>query len=170
MGELESQAARNIRFATAGEADAAVQIWREAATWMIDRGEPLWTVEQFTLADALEHVRAARLVLGFEDDQPVAAFTLQEEDPLFWPDAEPASALYLHRVAVRRTSAGQGWTTRIIDWAAEQAERRGRTYLRLDCDRRPALMALYERAGFVPVSDAPVIVNGAPAIRLERRL
>ena len=107
---MSGPSAAAIRFASADQAGAAVAIWREVAAWMIARGEPLWTVEEFTVAGALQDVRAGRLVLGFEAGEPVAAFTAQDEDPLFWPDAQPGAAIYLHKLAVRRGAAPDGAT------------------------------------------------------------
>ena len=38
----------------------------------------------------------------------------------------------------------------MIEWAKEEAKKKGRRYLRLDCDAKyPGLCAVYESAGFI---------------------
>jgi GNAT superfamily N-acetyltransferase len=50
---------------------------------------------------------------------------------------------------VRRTFAGRGVSSALLEWAVARARALGKQYLRLDCDDdRPRLKALYERCGF----------------------
>ena len=89
--------------------------------------------------------------------------TLDLADPV-WDELPAAGALYVHRMAVRRSAAGLGAV--ILDWAADVARGQGRAALRLDCvasNRR--LRAYYEAAGFVHRGDATV--GGAPGQRLD---
>ena len=56
---------------------------------------------------------------------------------------------FVHRLAVRRSHAGQGVSTALLQWAVDRARALGKRYLRLDCDAdRPRLRTLYERFGF----------------------
>jgi GNAT superfamily N-acetyltransferase len=88
--------------------------------------------------------------------------TLDHGDPV-WDD-RPAAALYVHRMAVRRSAAGLG--TVILRWAAGVAREQGREALRLDCvASNGPLRAYYEAAGFVHRGDATVA--GAPGQRLD---
>jgi GNAT superfamily N-acetyltransferase len=77
-------------------------------------------------------------------------------------------ALYVHRLAVLRSEAGKGWSRRLLDWSAQEARRRGRSYLRLDTELRPKLIALYESAGFVRVDKEPISVGTHRVVRFER--
>lgn len=56
--------------------------------------------------------------------------TLDLWDPV-WDGAPSAAALYVHRMAVRRSAAGLG--AAILDWAAGVARERDLEALRLDC-------------------------------------
>jgi GNAT superfamily N-acetyltransferase len=145
-----------------------VAIWREVALWLIERGQPLWSVEQFDDASTAAFARAGQLALGFDCERPVAVMTIQDEDRLFWPEAATGSALYLHKLAVRRSCAGQGWSRRLIEWAAAAARERAAPFLRLDCDPRPELIRLYERRGFARIDDEPVARGGFASVRFER--
>ena len=157
-----------VRLARPDEAAAAVAIWREVALWLIERGQPLWSVEQFDDASTAAFARAGQLALGFDCERPVAVMTIQDEDRLFWPEAAAGSALYLHKLAVRRSCAGQGWSRRLIEWAAAAARERAAPFLRLDCDPRPELIRLYERRGFARIDDEPVARGGFASVRFER--
>lgn len=90
-----------------------------------------------------------------------ATVTLDWSDPL-WSDAG-GSAGYLHRIAVRRQSAGLGAV--ILAWAADIVRQRGLAAMRLDCvSSNGQLCAYYEAAGFVHRGE--VAVAGAPGQRL----
>jgi GNAT superfamily N-acetyltransferase len=140
----------------------------EAARWLIDRGEPLWGDEE-TSGEELERVaRAGELVVARSHADLCACMYLHNEDRVFWPDVPPGEALYLHRLAVARHYAGRGVSLTMLDWAAREARRTGRDFLRLDCEPRPKLLALYQRAGFVPIDAGPIQVGRHFVVRHER--
>ena len=72
-----------------------------------------------------------------------------KEDPEFWPDALKGEAAYLHKLAVRRTHAGRGVSSALIEACRHAARTQGCAKLRLDC--HPNLRGLYERLGFTHV-------------------
>lgn len=83
-------------------------------------------------------------------------------DPV-WDGVPGAAALYVHRVAVRRSASGLGAV--ILRWAADVARQQGRKALRLDCvASNSRLRAYYAAAGFAHRGDATVA--GAPGQRL----
>ncbi len=151
-------------------APAAVAIVREAAAHFAERGADIWTPDELREADFLAAADAQELVLGYTDARPAATMLLQAADPLYWPNAAPGSALYVHKVAVRRSFAGGGWLDRLIGYAAGEAREHGCRYLRLDTLEGPTLRSLYERLGFTALREPPLVVRGRPLIRMERRL
>ncbi|MDT1877109.1 GNAT family N-acetyltransferase, partial [Acinetobacter baumannii] len=56
---------------------------------------------------------------------------------------------YLHKLAVRRTHAGRGVSSALIEACRHAARTQGCAKLRLDC--HPNLRGLYERLGFTHV-------------------
>ena len=82
-------------------------------------------------------------------DGIVGCCTLSAEDPEFWPDALKGEAAYLHKLAVRRTHAGRGVSSALIEACRHAARTQGCAKLRLDC--HPNLRGLYERLGFTHV-------------------
>lgn len=160
-------ATETIRFARLDESSAAVSIWKEAANWLIERHQPLWPPELFTLTMAESHVMRGELVLAFKDDEPCAAMLVQTSDAVCWSERTPGSALYIHKLAVRRRHAGHKWPEKLLAWAAVLAAPLG-VPLRLDCASRPGLEAVYTRCGFRRVDPGPVVRDGFEVLRLER--
>jgi len=141
----------------AKRSDAALitQILREAALWLQDTGKPLWEASQFTEEKILPETHLYYLVNV--DSDAAGLFKLEGTDDLFWPDVDQTKSLFLHKLVVRRLYAGTGLSTAILQYAIEETKRRGRGYLRLDCEAsRPRLRALYERFGFKHHSDRQV--------------
>lgn len=94
-------------------------------------------------------VDAGMFVVAVAGGSIVGAIRFQLEDQLFWPDLDGSDSAFVHRLAVRRSHAGQGISTALLRWAVDRAKSLGRRCLRLDCDAdRTRLRALYERFGF----------------------
>ncbi|WP_434006142.1 GNAT family N-acetyltransferase [Escherichia coli] len=73
---------------------------------------------------------------------------MSAEDPEFWPDALKGEAAYLHKLAVRRTHAGRGVSSALIEACAMRAN----AGVRQAAARLPPnLRGLYERLGFTHV-------------------
>jgi GNAT superfamily N-acetyltransferase len=95
---------------------------------------------------------------------------LHFSDPDFWPEDPPGEALYVHRLAVTRRFAKKGYSQAMLRWAEDEARRLGRPYVRLDCEQRPKLIALYRDAGYLRVDEGPVEVHGYWVLRQQRRV
>jgi GNAT superfamily N-acetyltransferase len=142
----------------------------EAAQWLVQKGEPLWDHEQTSGDELAQVARAGELIIARNAGELSACMYLHNVDPMFWPEARQGEALYVHRLAVARRFAGLGYARAMLDWAAREAKSTGRCYLRLDCEPRPKLLALYRDAGFVPVDDVPVQVGGHLVVRHQKRV
>lgn len=139
-----------IRRADLDEIATISGILTEAADWLRARGEPLWTPEELAPSAIAADVRAGLYVLASVRGHGVGVVRVADEDPLFWPDATPSEALYIHRLAVRRAHSGGSISRSLVDWVGAHARALGRAYVRLDCEaHRRRLRALYERYGFV---------------------
>ena len=149
------------------ETDALIH---EAARWLVDKGEPLWGPNELAYDELLRVARAGELVTGRVSGQLAACMYLHNEDELFWPGKAPGEAFYIHRLAVARAFAGRGFSQAMLAWAAREARRRDRPYLRLDCEPRPKLLALYADAGFVRIDAEPITVIGHRVVRHEKRI
>jgi ribosomal protein S18 acetylase RimI-like enzyme len=119
----------------------------EAAEWTASIGFPNWQAP-FPRDLVTRAISKGTLQVVEHEGAIVATVTLQWRDVMFWDERED-DAGYVHRLAVRRDRAGEGFGARVIDWAAQQVRERDRAWLRLDAsaDNLP-LCAYYERLGF----------------------
>jgi len=131
------------------DAAAIAAVLREAAQWLIDQQMPLWAVSDFSDESVQQDVDRGLYVAAKMDGAVVGVVRFQREDLIFWPDAEPGTSAFLHKLAVRRAWAGQGISAALLGHAREHARSLGLSYVRLDCvaDRR-SLRRLYEGFGF----------------------
>jgi GNAT superfamily N-acetyltransferase len=140
----------NIRIALPSEAELVIAVVNEAAAWLDRHGIALWTHAELDPVQIRADVDAGYYVLAFDTGNAVGTMRFTLEDSLFWPEALPGEAGYVHRLAVRRSHAGKRLSKALLDWAALRTADLGRTWLRLDCEaKRPKLRALYEGFGFV---------------------
>lgn len=159
-----------VKFEPNSAVPTALEILREAAAWAEARGMSVWARHDLLETDFTIAADAGELVLGYAGSEPVATMLLQVSDALYWPEAAPGSALYVHKVAIRRAAAGQGWLERLIGFADDEARARGIRFLRLDTVPRPVMQAMYERLGFAVVDAQPPIVKGRPMLRMQKAL
>ncbi len=139
-----------IREATVDDTPALVDVLTEAADWVeqLD-GTTMWVEGELEEDCVRSEVEAGLFVVAAADGGVVGAMRFQLQDRLFWPDLDGHDSAFVHRLAVRRTHAGRGVSTALLQWAVERARLLNRRYLRLDCDaERSRLRALYERFGF----------------------
>ncbi len=149
------------------ETDALI---REAADWLTAKGEPLWGPNETSYDELVRVTKAGELVTGRVAGELAACMYLHIEDTLFWPQVQPGEAFYLHRLAVARKYAGRGFAHRMLDWACRETRSKNRPYLRLDCEPRAKLLALYRDAGFIRIDDTPIQVGEHFVVRHERRI
>ncbi len=143
---------------------------REIARWLAEIGEPLWGDPEISGEELAQVARAGELVIARNAGELCACMYLHDEDRLFWPEARMAEALYVHRLAVARRFAGLGYAHLMLDWAGREARSKGRKYLRLDCEPRPKLLALYQSAGFVVVDHEPIRVGMHFVVRHQKMI
>lgn len=139
-----------LRRASQAELPLVAAILGEAQAWLESIGQPLWLPEHLSLEAVRAGERAGgQSYLAWRGAEPVGTVRVQPEDPEFWPEMQHGEAIYLHRLAVRRSVAGRGAAEAILEWAKAYTRAEGRAWLRLDCvSDRPRLRALYERCGF----------------------
>ncbi len=131
------------------DAEAVADILKEAAKCLEQEGMPLWRDNELKVERISADVAAGLYFLAECAGDSAGTVRFQLEDTVFWPEARPKDATYIHRLAVRRRYAGTGLSTALLNWAVARTNMLGRRYLRLDCDAsRPRLRAIYESFGF----------------------
>ena len=160
----------SIRRLTIDDARNASEILLAAAAWAAANRAHLWDAAEISASECEGWARDGVLFGAFEGHELAATFTLTEMDTLYWPETPAGGAVYLHKVAVRRTSTAAGWLKQIIDWAVSETQRRGVSRLRLDTLANSRLVGLYESHQFVLVDPAPIQVGPRVIVRMEREL
>jgi GNAT superfamily N-acetyltransferase len=148
------------------------QLHAEAVAWLSEQGTDQWQPSAMRTHPPAERTLAASIGRGEvflmrEDDRVVGTLMLDDyADPDFWTaDDDPGSALYVHRMIVTREASGRDLGGAMLDWAAKQAARTGRAWLRLDAWRTNlALHRYYERHGFIRVRTVDLPHRGSGAL------
>lgn len=139
-----------VRPASIDDASEVLDLLAAAAEWAAARGQPNWPA-RFPTRLITNAIERGELFVAEIDGLTVATLNVQWSDPRFWgaTDAD-ADAGYVHRLAVRRTHAGRGLGSRLLDWADEQVRARGRSWLRIDVvSGNDPLRRYYGAVGFV---------------------
>jgi GNAT superfamily N-acetyltransferase len=161
-----------VRIARSSDVETSAAIIDEVAEWGDAEGFPSFGAGGYAGPESRgagylrDDIAANGLYLVWQGDTAVATFSLLEQDPMFWPNAGD-DALYLHRFAVRRSAAGIG--RHAVAWCFEEARRRERSCVRLDClADNPGIRRYYERFGFVVIEER--MINGTHYALYEVRL
>lgn len=156
-----------IRIATPDDVDAVVALRIEAEEWLRSAGINQWVDRARGVRNIREGIAAGTTYVVTDDAGAViASLTLAGPDRDFWTsDDDLDSALYLYKFMISRPYRGTGLGDELLDWACEEAARRGRRWLRLDCWRgNTALQRYYLRRGFDHVRTVVVAGRGSGAL------
>lgn len=148
-----------IKAETEEQKEQFLQVLRSANDRMAQKGIIQWLPCHLTAEAVFAEEIEPYLLLC--DGIPAATALLVTEDPVFWPEKEKGSAVYIHRLSVAQDFAGMGLADRMLAFAAGYARGQGIPCLRLDCRAdREKLCALYESFGFRFVDTVEVDVPG----------
>ena len=139
-----------IRQASVNDTPALAATLTEAADWVqrLD-GTVMWVEGELEEDRVRAEAEAGMFVVAEAAGEIVGAIRFQLDDQLFWPDIDSRDSAFVHRLAVRRSHAGQGISIALLQWSVDRARELGKRYLRLDCDAdRTRLRELYEGFGF----------------------
>ncbi|MEQ7125403.1 GNAT family N-acetyltransferase [Actinopolymorpha sp. B11F2] len=162
-----------LRQASAEDLPVVFALLNDAAEWLASRGIDQWPARferdgEWRAERIEKYVSDGYVYIASDDRGYVGTITLSPHaDPDFahgWPDG-PDDALYVYRMATMRRAAGRNLGARLLDWAGDQAERGGRSWLRLDVHRHNReLQRYYERLGFTRVGTVITPPRGSGAL------
>jgi len=150
-----------LRKGTPAQTDVVRELVDEAAEWLRGKNTSQWATPWPDRGGRdnriLEDLALGRTWVLWDDAIAVGTITIDTVDPVdpsknhVWPaHTLSESALYVHRVIVRRSHAGLGLGARLLDWASAVATRLiGSPLLRIDVwTDNWDLHAYYRRQGF----------------------
>jgi len=143
-----------FRLATPADLEAAFDVYRGVCLWLNDvRGITDQWDRDVSQEEIQDLITSGELYLATLQGEIAGVFKLNEKDH-HWDD--DGAALYVHAFAVNRKFKGQNIGKAMLDWAADEAHRRGKQYLRLDCmDENTRLKQYYVEAGMEPRPQNP---------------
>lgn len=128
-----------IRQAGAADVDAIMQLRGEAEEWLRRRGIRQWTDDYHDYARAVlrASVDAGSAWVVEHAGRVIATVTVVDEaDRDFWDPADGlAEALYLGKMIVARSHAGQDLGAAIMNWVSRRAKTAGKRSMRIDVRR-----------------------------------
>ncbi len=142
--------------ATERDLDVITGLIDEAAEWLrarnTDQWAQPWPSEEARSPRILKDLQAGKSwIARDESGSPVATITADPEDSPIWPrEILRDRAVYVCRLVVSRSHAGQGLGAGLLDWAGISARRRfAARWVRVDVwTTNSALHAYYRRQGF----------------------
>ena len=140
--------------ATGSDAAAILALRDALAHWQIERGIDQWRPSEISPDNiAIQAEAGLWFVLRDTADPSTLIATAQvlNSDARFWgaERGHDGTAGYLHGLMVRRSHAGLGLGSQILDWFEQFVLDCGRSIARLDCQaRNGALRQYYRRHGY----------------------
>lgn len=164
-----------IRSGEPADADLLLGFFDEAVAWLVARGSSgQWGTEPWS--EVPKHVEWVKgmaadpgLRILLAGGEPAGALVVTEEPGPHVPKAVERE-LYIRLLITSRRFAGQRVGARLIEYALDEAGRRGIELVRVDCwaGGDGALQRYYESRGFKPA--ARFDANGWPGQVLEQRV
>lgn len=140
----------------------------EAAGWLSELGTDQWS-RPYPADRLLETIESGTVFMVRDGETTTATITLTvEAEEGLWTEGEMSEpSLFVNKLTVARTHAGQNLGGRLLDWAGDRAFRSSAKWLRLDAwTSNDALQRYYLRQGFEHVRTVRegLAVNGGPRV------
>ncbi|MCC8453391.1 GNAT family N-acetyltransferase [Streptomyces rochei] len=140
----------------------------EAAAWLSRLGTDQWQ-RPYPADKLLATIKAGEVFMVRDGDATAATITLtpEAEEGLWTAEELREPSLFINKLTVARTHAGQDLGGRLLDWAGDRGVRAGAEWLRLDAwTTNTGLQEYYLRHGFrhVRTVQRGVAVNGGPRV------
>ncbi|MFE0871883.1 GNAT family N-acetyltransferase [Streptomyces rochei] len=141
---------------------------QEAAAWLSRLGTDQWQ-RPYPADKLLATIEAGEVFMVRDGDITSATITLtpEAEEGLWTAEELEEPSLFINKLTVARTHAGQNLGGQLLDWAGDRAHRAGAAWLRLDAwTTNTNLQAYYIRHGFrhVRTVHQGLAVNGGPRV------
>lgn len=166
-----------IRRAGSRDLEAIKELQAESIAWLAAKGEDQWqpgkprAPQDRPWSNLEASINLGTCWVAEDGGKVVATITIDGyADPEFWSAEEADQALYVHRMIVARSHAGQEIGPALLSWADYQAQTANRPYLRLDAwSTNKPLHRYYQALGFTHLRTMTLPHRGSGAL-FERRV
>jgi predicted N-acetyltransferase YhbS len=148
----------------------AAEILAAASAWSATQTGFTWRADDIGSEALAAYCDKDQLFGLIDEGEIVGCMLLTDEDAVHWPDDRRGDALYLHKLAVRRSRAGMGVGEALVEFASREARMRGVPRLRLDTVPGTRLPEYYMRQGFVADVRGPALYAGRWLIRMQKQI
>lgn len=146
-----------IKQATESDIPIIEEILLDAVQWLDSINRSLWSESEVKWDKLSKRYDISEFRILYVGNDPAGCVVIADNDPIFWKGIPKGESLYIHKLAVKRKFAGQGYSKILINCAKNIARERGIKTVRLDCEQyQPRLRAVYEREGFVCVKEETI--------------
>ncbi len=144
-----------ISQANVGDIPVIEEILLDVVDWMAVCGlQNQWNESNVKWTVLSMAYKIDNFYIAYRNGQPAACMALTDYDPTYWPEIQKGTSLYLHKLAVKRKFAGQGFSKELIDFAKKFAINKGIDIIRLNCNQhRQKLRLVYEKQGFICIKE-----------------
>jgi ribosomal protein S18 acetylase RimI-like enzyme len=142
-----------VRPATEADVPALTQVVSDAVRQKAAHGDFLWGDKAIAEEEIAGDIAKGNMYAVTVDGEIAATLSITEDDERVWEDqGKDGQALYVHGLATSDRFRGQNLGGQILEWVDEEANRQGKTEVRLDCSyTNRDLSNYYEKRGFVEV-------------------
>lgn len=157
-----------ISLATPEDLPKLLAFRQEAAGWLSELGTDQWS-RPYPADRLLVTIESGTVFMVRDGEATVATITLTPDpEEGLWTEQELSEpSLFINKLTVARTHAGQNLGGSLLDWAGDRAFRASAKWLRLDAwTTNDPLQRYYLRQGFEHVRTVRegVAVNGGPRV------
>ncbi|MFI1865809.1 GNAT family N-acetyltransferase [Streptomyces jumonjinensis] len=157
-----------IETATPDDLSSLLGFREEAAAWLGELGSDQWS-RPYPADRLLKTIESGTVFMVRDGSDTAATITLTEdaEDGLWNAGELAVPSMFVNKLTVARTHAGQDLGGQLLDWAGDRAHRAGAVWLRLDAwTTNSALQRYYLAHGFEHVRTVREggAVNGGPRV------
>ena len=123
---------------------------REAAVRLIERGMPLWSLEELTVANLTHKYPGCEFLSFWFAEKLVGGVIITTQAPAYWPpEILEQSSIYISKLSVMDEYVGRNISAKMMDLIHEHYANLGFRFAGLDCDAdRPKLNKIYLDMGY----------------------
>ena len=139
--------AEKIENCLINDADEILSLYQSARELQTSKGMVVWPIfEKDFIENEIKEQRQWKLLI---EDDIACNWAITFSDKEIWGEKDKDDTIYIHRIATNPIFRGNRYIDKIVVWAKEYAEQKGKRFVRLDTlGNNTRLIEHYTSAGF----------------------